>query len=137
MAIKHNELRIGNFVQDEHGIVQYVYRLWQGGAELAEDENGGEDLDHTNEEMFGVPITDDWLENLGFKFNNEADGWFTSEDSEFFIEPWDNNFAIRWDGSIVGQYISSVHQLQNIYFALTGLELELKSALAKKEKKKR
>ena len=35
-------LRIGNWVQNKNGIEQYVYRLWVGGAELAEDENGGD-----------------------------------------------------------------------------------------------
>lgn len=69
------ELRIGNYVQDEHGIVQYVYRLWQGGAELTADDSGVNDIDYTNEEMFGVPLTKKWL--LNSVFEEDSDGMFT------------------------------------------------------------
>lgn len=130
MAIKHNELRIGNLVQDEHEIVQYVYRLWQGGAELAEDENGGEDLDHTNEEMFGIPISPDWLEKFGFKNTGRTNevhyrlgrfNWYSSC----------NEVSVEFESSVTGDYsldtdCKFVHQLQNLYFVIEGLELELK-----------
>jgi hypothetical protein len=48
------ELRIGNWVQDEHGIAQYIYRLWKGGAELSKDENGSDDMDYAEDEIFGM-----------------------------------------------------------------------------------
>lgn len=65
--IKSSELRIGNIVQDENGINQFVYRIWNGGCELSSDMDGNEDLDHDDDEIFGVSLTEEWALRLGFR----------------------------------------------------------------------
>ena len=125
-------LRMGNWVQDEHGITQYVYRLWKGGAELAEDENGGDDLDYTEDEIFGIPINEQWLEKAGFK-SGLIDNYksFSVGNDTFLCSGGD---AVWIDKLIDGETYSVglcgakyVHELQNLFFAITGRELELKT----------
>lgn len=72
-------------------------------------------------ELEPIPLTEEWLFKFGFK--PEYSHW------------WNGDFTI--DKSAIGGYflcdidihvaIKYVHQLQNLYFALTGEELTLKS----------
>lgn len=72
-----------------------------------------------------IPITEEWLEKLGFEngsieINNENHLICETlmDDDDFH---WQYNF--NNEGLVFIEYI---HQLQNLYFALTGEELELK-----------
>lgn len=72
-----------------------------------------------------IPLTEEWL--LKFGFNNDGeDPW------EISIGRYDDR---AWNVYLMGKHceklghirrLSSVHQLQNLYFALTGQELEIK-----------
>ena len=68
-----------------------------------------------------IPITEEWLERFGFN-------GLSKEDSNGFELIYNNVIGYRL--SIQGQYqykeIKYIHELQNLYFALTGKELELK-----------
>jgi len=74
-----------------------------------------------------IPITGEWLIKLGFEVKKSnysaADIYLKSSvDFNFLIE--DARSGFNW---IAGLYdIESVHQLQNLYFALTGKELTIK-----------
>jgi hypothetical protein len=77
-------------------------------------------------EIDGVPITEEWLLKLGF---NSID---SDPDILYYTK---NNVALNAFGDhskIWLRYVSntieikSVHQLQNLYFALTGEELTIK-----------
>lgn len=123
-----NELRIGNWVQDENAIIRYVYRIWQGGAELSEDEEGFDDLDYDEDEIFGIPLTEEWL--LKCRANFEK----ISNDNECNIQgicfEFDENLNLIYtagEGVKLSKPINFVHQLQNLYFALTGEELTIKN----------
>ncbi len=66
-----------------------------------------------------IPLDEDWLIEFGFKMNT--------------LNTYSNDkLMIKWEGgkcemlSGVHIEIKHVHQLQNLYFALTGEELELK-----------
>ena len=100
------KLRIGNWVQDEHGIAQYVYRLWKGGAELAEDENGGDDLDYTEDEIFGIPITEEWL----LKFSENQN--FKSDDSKPIKLIYTGNITSgRWETLVkIGEALDKINK---------------------------
>lgn len=105
--IQKTELRIGNFIR--------------------EIDTGGEFpvaniITQPNDDWTGVepiPITEDWLSKFGFE---KSTAWFRK-----------GNHAINL--MIAGLYefknipikeVSYVHELQNLYFALTGEELSLK-----------
>jgi len=68
-----------------------------------------------------IPLTEEWLERFGFE-EDDSVGWlkrFDKSDS-FFI---DLSFMYWGENSVK---LTHVHQLQNLYFALTGEELTIK-----------
>jgi len=71
-----------------------------------------------------LPLTEDWLLRFGFSF----DGSYYKNMLSIRIKEPNDQFGNVW---ISTQFVSSlliteVHQLQNLYFALTGTELTLK-----------
>lgn len=65
----------------------------------------------------GIPLTDKWLKKLGFEYVKEHESWGNGKIGVFFIEGEVSYNIAR---------MKNVHQLQNLYFALTGEELEVK-----------
>jgi hypothetical protein len=84
------------------------------------------DHEHTN--SYGVkftgyepiPLTEDWLLKFGFETNGKK----MKIELELELEGDKKLFFVHSRGEIHIQY---VHQLQNLYFALTGKELTIKS----------
>ena len=65
-----------------------------------------------------IPLTEEWLLKFGFKQNKKYKYW---EFGKFII---DQNFTLcDIDIKVTIKYL---HQLQNLYFALTEKELEIK-----------
>lgn len=106
------ELRIGNWVRTKQTNVEFkIY--------------------HTNFDCppiikfnyEGIPITEEWLIKFGFK-KTISPSMMKLEDIKLMAYGNGN----KWGVSAGAYYNSSiyVHQLQNLYFALTGKELELK-----------
>ena len=105
--INTTELRIGNWVQDEEedGDIMYVYSIYPYGVELSTDESGADDLDYGYRDIFGIPLTTEFLVKNGYDLISRIDGAFNVGDG---IKP-----------------IKFVHQLQNIHHAITGEELNI------------
>ena len=131
--IKANELRIGNLI------------LWSGGVhEIELIGKGNEQLDNDNgfvyfrkknlqrvsenvDSIEPIPLTEEWLLKFGFELDEEDDGFFkrkiktsVNEKSECLVFIYESYYQVE-----VAE-INHVHQLQNLYFALTGEELTLK-----------
>lgn len=122
--IKANELRIGNLVfcnetnpSKLHNISCVDFGLMFSDPEF----------------FTGIPLTDEWLKRLGFvyKYNHNQDG----DEHEWRQLDLPNGESIQQDRCIgdlsIGEYlkiphVKFVHQLQNLYFALTGEELPIK-----------
>ena len=75
-----------------------------------------------------IPLTEEWLLRFGFEYSTM--GIFKIKD--FVVVKWEGEDAEfrQWNANS-GEprsttYIKHVHQLQNLYFALTGKELEIK-----------
>lgn len=104
--IKANELRIGNLIYLKHGSLGY--KIHPVSATL----------------LFRRPKLDEILEKCGFEQQHTSYYlrrnifYFTKPDLKFTIEDGDGNFNYP--------PCKYVHQLQNLYFALTGEELEVK-----------
>lgn len=79
------------------------------------------------EELQPIPLTKEWLLNLGFK--KDVDGSFMKNDISIFLDKrfktnlflQENQDNFKWFSYECK--IQYVHQLQNLYFALTGDEL--------------
>jgi len=134
--MKPQELRIGNFINPEIGELEHVGQIkyigYSGvGVELDCDEpelSLNHDLDLSD--IKPIPLTEEWLEKFGFSRNlvsaccdyslvldhgYEHDLYYIYNHSEV-------DGSTSW---IRTKGIRHVHELQNIYFSLTGYELEL------------
>ncbi len=69
-----------------------------------------------------IPLTKEWLVKLGFKL---WCGSYERNDIKIF-EVECGMFVLEGDGKSIGNIFNHVHQLQNLYFALTGEELTIK-----------
>jgi len=72
--------------------------------------------------IYPIPLTEEWLIKLGF---HEVLGVYAGYGREINLKLVDG----YWDAYFKGKYVSvikHVHQLQNMYFALTRHELTLK-----------
>lgn len=117
--MKTNDLRIGNLVLNEDGGVCKLFNIHEG---------------YINHKP--IPLTEEWLLKFGFtpderkivydhplpkEPENEHKDLGTKYPA-FFM----NNRLNRWMDCHTRVCIDYVHQLQNLYFALTGEELEVK-----------
>jgi hypothetical protein len=120
--MKANELRIGNYVN-----VPGIYKDISEVLEICEDRVNLSGLKLKFHAFYPIPLTEEWLVRFGFFINNYESDNFGTTVYQF------KNFAIYCNASvnkwlvcyIDGVELESVHQLQNLYFALTGEELKL------------
>lgn len=129
------ELRIGNLLQGEpiQNVNQGIYS--DGVVEITA--HGIFKIEHGNLNYTPIPLTEEWLLKLGFKVCSwNRWGVITGYDKQY-IDDSDNHsifvyiedkklyFVLSGEGWKKEQ--KYVHQLQNLYFALTGEELTIKN----------
>jgi len=114
--MKPQELRIGNWVK-------YGPRLENkeiGDYEMIMLIDGGQNADP-------IPLTPEWLEKFGFEYRNEyrGNGYIFDLPNSKYSCCWfeDKGFRLL---NLSYTWMPYVHQLQNLYFALTGEELIIK-----------
>lgn len=120
--MKANELRIGNLVSNfgQHCFVMNIYKDNKVELGYFEDSIGFvrslDDID-----IKPILLTEEWLLNFGF----EKLGAIVFQCDHFRLLEEDGIFYFH--SAVRKTEIKFVHQLQNLYFALTGNELILKS----------
>lgn len=126
--IQANELRIGNYFM--FGAMRHQ-ASYHDITNLVKSERHNFPLKEYNP----IPITGEWLRNLDAKtqwHGGYGDGFLGFVIGNLFIafeaDNKDTNIGkiVTKDRDIIGADILYVHQLQNLYFALTGRELEIK-----------
>lgn len=85
--------------------------------------DGGEIAVKTND-ISGIPITEEWLEKLGFTLKDYE--WIWTEDLNLFFTL--NHFYVSTEDVDypVSKRINYVHELQNAFYWITGTELTIK-----------
>ena len=68
-----------------------------------------------------IPLTEEWLVRFGFEKINTT--WYAYKGGNFRLNI---SFDVEWANNWMGIRLKHVNSLQNLYFALTGKELELK-----------
>ena len=111
--MKPGELRLGNFIKDSNNseIIDLVVELDLFAAislELC-----------SLDDLTPIPLTEEWLERFGFEEVNKG---LTFKKGLFELEKAPDCFQYETTN------IYYVHQLQNLYSALTGEELTIKNA---------
>lgn len=134
--MKANELRIGNYLTDEwNQSVNVIDSISERGANLyIEDDGNWAEISQTwieanisNDEMRPITLNADWLISLGFeRENDEPFNWSDKKkylSDCFLIGSYSDGLHYVRNGLKTGKPLIHVHQLQNLYFALTGEEL--------------
>lgn len=123
--MKASELRIGNLIKK--GEIERVTIIRENSSIETEVFPYEEDeicLLRFIEDVEGIPLTDEWLLHFGFTKGETVKSWTILKKGEWFTIYDDLEFGGQ---CIYGRTsIKYVHQLQNLYFALTGTELEIK-----------
>jgi hypothetical protein len=108
-SILANELRIGNYVNymgnPTDCNIKTIYAISQICGETVI--------------YLPIPITEEWLLKFGFEKINTT--WFQLWNLRVNISG-----DVEWGKNWMGVRLKHVHQLQNLYFALTNKELQLK-----------
>lgn len=118
-----NELRIGNLLSYEESteiVIGINNSPWMDGKkhDWIETENFEGELLTLFEP---IPLTEDWLIRFGFK---HVDSKLQPSYQMDLVWIWPTNGKLLDNND---REVKSVHQLQNLYFALTGTELTLKN----------
>lgn len=123
--MKASELRIGNLLQDKEG---NIYKV----TTLDEDHSAERTIMAWNiknpaygkddDSLMPIELTEEWL--VKFEFENDEITWsngsiMLSGDGACWFKHFNT-------GNKLGIDVKYVHQLQNLYFALTGTELTVK-----------
>ena len=128
--IPYHELRIGNYVlagKQHRQISMIDQRSLKAAMTLTDkSESNGE---YTFESILPVKLTDDVLKQCGFFYHDYFKFWQLTngkdgDRSEMDIDPEYN--LLDFMRKAVVKKITSLHQLQNIYFILKGKELVVK-----------
>jgi hypothetical protein len=129
--MKANELRIGNIVSKH----RYIGNYWSWTFISHEDIYS---IACGNEKNYNpIPLTEEWLLKFDMEF---TDGFSSSR--KLYLNNYEHDISkityspkeglLRLSngdtkGTMLIPHIKYVHQLQNLYFALTGIELTFKS----------
>lgn len=130
--MKASELRIGNYINrpdlgDSHIRTESVLAIYE-----RVKTSGPIKTIFDFEDITPIPLTEDWLLKFGCKKNEDTDN-FWNQEKDFSVEVE----YVRSDNGVQPlfyynlsinrkKHLVYVHQLQNLYFALTGEELTLK-----------
>jgi len=125
MELQAAELRIGNLVNFNNisiGEVTVLNNTRNIGIVL---ENG---VYRDNNDLFKpIPLTEEWLVKLGLKQDTIDKYWYFHPTYNKFYPLYRRGVYWGFNGLGLGvKEIKYVHQLQNLYFALTGEELTVK-----------
>lgn len=119
--MKANELRIGNLVLNEY--LEPVFLIGILPHKLIVSKNGDWDedcKDLTYRDIEPIPLTKKRIIDFGIEFEKDYSAWIKgsfnleSKNGKFYFEVYSHYKLIKY-----------VHQLQNLYFALTGEELTI------------
>lgn len=107
--MKETEIRIGNYFYHK-SFGNYQFKKSHFGIRLNFSEP--------------IPITEEWLLKFGFVKGGTIKGFALNGFLLFFNENMELFFRYRKN---IKRPIKYIHQLQNLYFAITGYELEIKN----------
>ena len=124
--IHTNELMLGNWVEyatglhgDKRSIPMQVTGIFSDTVYLNFDGNEGDVFEEEEENLLGIPITEELLEKCGFNMKKWID------ENNVIVDKFPNGYALlMYSRRIEG--ISFLHELQNAYFMTAKKHLEVK-----------
>ena len=115
--MKAEELRKGNLIQRETYLGE-----WE---QITYHPDRHHQIVNAPKQFKPIELNPSWLERMGAEYDN----YYYKFDDQIYIHYYENldksMDVFKGDENIL-QDIKYVHQLQNLYFALTGKEIEIK-----------
>ena len=121
--IEANELRIGNYVSFKFMRIKEVVKIQCINKELI----GVRESVYGYDKIKLIPLREEWLIKFGFSKSedkiNENSNYYNT--TEYWIQEHIDvdDFIFYGKNNSIELVIKHVHELQNLYFALTGKEL--------------
>jgi hypothetical protein len=136
--LQAKELRIGNWVESanykkiKREIKDYSVEVIRAG-----------DIHHletfpNSKSIKPIPLTEEWLLKFGFLHSLRLDDFMFKKGNDCFqIQPYKEGFSnsVLYNDMEIVDRLQHVHQLQNLYFALTGEELTIDEQLKHEQSK--
>lgn len=132
-AIKNTELRIGNLLKTDNSTDHYtdiivVKEITESGINLIDSCGNGFEEEWEFEGLTGIIITKEWLVKCGFKYNDTNNMYFLPIPNlkcEIHATLFRGGFVIELQNHLMPIVTECyfVHDIQNLYFALTKKEL--------------
>jgi len=129
--MKAQDLRIGNWVLYDEKVYAYGITTAECQVDLSMLIGMLESSDYIDM-IQPIPLTEEWLLKLGWVWNKETNSYekYPNGDARMHLDFNDVsnsytmfNYVLK---AMIVERIFYVHQLQNLYFALTGEELKIK-----------
>ena len=134
-TIIKEELRIGNFLNNDSRNFNGTIEQWEvksiGFDKAVVQNQRGQKVFKYNV-LSGIPLTEDWLLKFQFEKVSDVYGGFLSLPNKYGervrirIITTSKGYFYTPSSQSNPIYISYVHELQNLYFALTKIELKIK-----------
>jgi len=135
--MKANEFRIGNLVERDGNILE-VIRVAKDGIVNYDLVRKSQGMHVNSGNVIPIPLTEEWLLKFGFeKIDRRINETYEKDLGAFYFQIIlmndDKSYNVRFsndtfkeEGDRVGLgLIYYVHQLQNLFFVLTGEELKI------------
>lgn len=124
--MKANELRVGNIVFEPLNENKRAFKVF----EIYHEEDYDKINYHNALSFEPVQLNEEWLKNLGFE--DKQRGFYSIKCGSTFFRLTPPQFMGEWQTEYCWVYddlkfteVKYVHQLQNLYFILCGVELQL------------
>jgi len=120
--MKPEELKIGNYVYDEGKVEKISANAFWAYIEY--------NCDFDELGLNPIPLTEQWLIDFGFESTEISSNIISWYNHSMAINTYSKSkvdyYWLRGYQNNVSNHIKYVHQLQNLYYALTGKELTKK-----------
>lgn len=125
--MKTQELRIRNLIKHTNEVLEVECIHPSYGINFIFFEGGWGDYgmvcdDYKLQDLEPIPLTEDWLVRMGFEIKTAS----VTHNHTFIKGDFIINNPLRGNMTYEHIKLKHVHQLQNLYFALTGEELTFK-----------
>lgn len=122
--MQSSELRIGNYVNSKNDGIIKITNISENSVAVSENHCYNHIPIHL---IKPVKINKEWLLNHGFKKHETYSLIDIKTGSLELMNIFEMYFRPYFKGKSINVDIEHVHQIQNLYFALTGEELTLKT----------